>query len=264
MKKNPTFAAILFAALLLSPALAGCGAQTASAAARQIISTPQEALSAGADSTSITVRQEEETKALPVTGETLPISEAPASVENTYIADTEAKKIAFSHAQVEEADISGLKVKLKQADDYHSMVYEVEFYMVRESSGMEYDYTIDAVSGNILEYDNERKDSGQPSSVSSQTVVAHHDESHDAESHHLAGSQSASASSSASLSQDEAVSLALQQVPGAAQEHVKEAKQDKEDGRMVYEIEILYSGMEYEFRIDAATGQLLESEAHRD
>ena len=54
---------------------------------------------------------------------------------------------------------------------------------------------------------------------------------------------------------DRAKSIALKEVPGAT---VLKAKLDEDDGRMVYEVELLKDGLEYEFTIDAKTGKILE------
>ena len=41
-------------------------------------------------------------------------------------------------------------------------------------------------------------------------------------------------------------------------------KTDTENGRPVYEVEIVYNTMEYDFEIDAATGTILEMDADRN
>ena len=64
----------------------------------------------------------------------------------------------------------------------------------------------------------------------------------------------------AGITADEAKELALDRVPGAAQENIWEFKPDTDDGRAVYEGKIVYGGMEYEFGIDAGTGEFLEWE----
>ena len=45
--------------------------------------------------------------------------------------------------------------------------------------------------------------------------------------------------------------------------HLVKAHREHDDGRLEYEIEIRYDGYEYEFKIDAATGQILGSESDR-
>ena len=39
---------------------------------------------------------------------------------------------------------------------------------------------------------------------------------------------------------------------------------DRDDGRLIYEIEIKYNGMEYKFEINAADGTILEMEMEAD
>ena len=66
---------------------------------------------------------------------------------NDYIGVDRAKEIALNHAQLNESDVQFAKAKLENDDG--GVEYEIEFY----SGRIEYDYTIDAVSGNIIEYD---------------------------------------------------------------------------------------------------------------
>ena len=55
-----------------------------------------------------------------------------------------------------------------------------------------------------------------------------------------------------------AMNIALKKVPGASNSHVKKINLDRENGRMVYEGEIYYNGQEYEFDIDAVTGDIVK------
>ena len=55
-----------------------------------------------------------------------------------------------------------------------------------------------------------------------------------------------------------AMNIALKKVPGASNSHVKKIHLDRENGRMVYEGEIYYNGQEYEFDIDAVTGDIVK------
>ena len=58
-----------------------------------------------------------------------------------------------------------------------------------------------------------------------------------------------------------AMIIALKKVPGASNSHVKKINLDRENGRMVYEGEIYYNGQEYEFDIDAETGEIVKWKA---
>ncbi|MEL7525452.1 MAG: PepSY domain-containing protein [Pseudomonadota bacterium] len=65
----------------------------------------------------------------------------------------------------------------------------------------------------------------------------------------------------ANLDMTKAIEIALKEVPGT----VQESELEKEDGKQVYEIEILTAdGQEMEVEIDAATGAVLEIEADGD
>lgn len=94
--------------------------------------------------------------------ETAPVSETAAQptdpltdngagqTKDAYIGADLAKQIALDHAQLNEGDVRFIKAELDYDDG--RMEYEVEFYLGRT----EYDYTIDAVSGDILKYDVDR------------------------------------------------------------------------------------------------------------
>ena len=79
--------------------------------------------------------------------QTNPTYSAINSSSNNYIGVDRAKEIALNHAQLNESDVQFAKAKLENDDG--GVEYEIEFY----SGRTEYDYTIDAVSGNIIEYD---------------------------------------------------------------------------------------------------------------
>lgn len=72
------------------------------------------------------------------------VADNEASVHDSYIGEDVAKAKALEHAGIAEADTTGLKVELDTDDAVAH--YEVEFV----SAGMEYDYDIDASSGEIL------------------------------------------------------------------------------------------------------------------
>lgn len=79
--------------------------------------------------------------------QTNPTDGAINSSNNDYIGVDHAKEIALNHAQLNESDVQFAKAKLENDDG--EVEYEIEFY----SGRTEYDYTIDAISGNIIEYD---------------------------------------------------------------------------------------------------------------
>ena len=154
-------------------------------------------------------------------------SQASSAAGSTgLITEEEAANIAKEHAQV--TDCTMLPVKLDRDDG--RQVYDVEFYT---ADGKEYDYEIDAATGEVLSYD------------------------YDAE------RQAAAASGTASITEAEAKALVLAQVPGAAEENFLEFKTDYDDGRLEYEGELFYDGMKYEFTVDGYSGTIREWESEK-
>ena len=70
----------------------------------------------------------------------------------SYIGVDQAKAIAVSNSGFKAEDVIFTKTKLER--DKGSVRYEVEFYKDR----MEYEYSIDAYTGSILEYESEYDD----------------------------------------------------------------------------------------------------------
>ena len=70
----------------------------------------------------------------------------------SFIGVDKAKSIAAKHAGLSVSTVTFSKAKLEKDDGY--TVYEIEFYY----NGIEYEYTINATSGSIMEYDSERDD----------------------------------------------------------------------------------------------------------
>ena len=65
-------------------------------------------------------------------------------------------------------------------------------------------------------------------------------------------------SSNSYIGVNRAMNIALKKVPGANSSYMKKIHLDRENGRMVYEGEIYYNGQEYEFDIDAVTGDIVK------
>ena len=162
----------------------------------------------------------------PTSNPTLAPSQAPSRNPATqspdaYIGEERAKEIALEHAGLAAGDVTFLKTRLDWDDGY--MVYDVEFYT---SDYKEYDYEIDASTGEILSYDYDAEYYTPP------------------------------ASGGSGISREEAQSIALAKVPGATANDIYEFEVDYDDGRLEYEGKILYDGMEYEFEIDGYSGSI--------
>ena len=144
------------------------------------------------------------------------------------IGEEAARDAALEHAGLTESQVTFLKTKLDREDG--RQVYEVEVYT---QDYKEYDYEIDALTGEVYSYD------------------------YDAETYFQ------SSGSGSEITAEEAKTLALAQVPGAAESDIIEFETDRDDGRIEYEGEILYSGMKYEFEIDGYSGAIRSWEAEK-
>ena len=159
-----------------------------------------------------------------------PASTSPAGSQGTGsggpITEAEARAIALSQAGLTEADVRFIESKKDRHDG--QSVFEVEFDAL---TGEEYSYDIREADGAIVsyDYDSDRK-------------------------------PSANSSGSGMLSEDQIRETVLSRVPGASAADVR-LWLDEDDDRYQYEGQLIWDGMEYEFKIDAYSGSVLEWEA---
>ena len=160
----------------------------------------------------------------------VPAGTSPAGSQGTgsggSITEAEARAIALSQAGLTEADVRFIESKKDRHDG--QSVFEVEFDAL---TGEEYSYDIREADGAIVsyDYDSDRK-------------------------------PSANSSGSGMLSEDQIRETVLSRVPGASAADVR-LWLDEDDDRYQYEGQLIWDGMEYEFKIDAYSGSVLEWEA---
>lgn len=65
-------------------------------------------------------------------------------------------------------------------------------------------------------------------------------------------------SADAGITEAEAKQIALAEVPGADTSHITKFQKDEDDGRLEYDIEIVYDGYEYDFEISAEDGTIFD------
>ena len=136
----------------------------------------------------------------------------------------QAKDKALAHAGLKQSQVTFVKSKLDWDDG--RQVYDVEFYT---SDYKEYDYEIDASTGEVVSYDFDAEGYAPPVTGNGQ---------------------------SGTITADQAKEKALSQVPGATVSDIREFETDYDDGRLQYEGKIYYNGMEYEFEIDGYSGAI--------
>ena len=142
------------------------------------------------------------------------------------ITEDQARQIALDHAGLSASQVTFLKSSLDYDDG--RQVYDVEFY---SSDYTEYDYEIDAATGDILSYDSDAEGYAPPTA------------------------------NTTAITADQARQIALAEVPGATVNDIYEFELDRDDGRLEYEGTIYYNGMEYEFTIDGYSGAIRSWEA---
>ena len=168
-----------------------------------------------------------------------------------------ALEIAYQDVGVSASDVKLVKCELDYDDGRQE--YEIEFYF----SGREYDYEIDAESGAILgrevDYDSDdwftwdftgRNESGQNAQGGSQGQGSSQ-----------SGSQGSSQGQSGVIDKNRALEAAFAHAGVSSSDvYDLECEYDYDDGRGEYEIEFSCGGWEYEYKIDAQSGQVLEWE----
>ncbi len=154
-----------------------------------------------------------------------------SSVENIQIIDLEeAKSIALEHSGLSENDVVFVETKLDR--DNGRDEYDIEF----TSGSVKYEYEIDAGSGNVLGFSSE---SISESRADTETSL--------------------SGEGSEQLTVDEAKAIALEHAGFAADQVVfTKSELDYDNGTAEYEIEFKANGLEYEYKINASTGKIIE------
>lgn len=156
--------------------------------------------------------------------------------QQAVLSHSEALAVALQQAELEEKQVQVWKNHLHEEDNLP--VYEVEF----ADAAYEYAYTIQAKEGNVLQ--SQRKQL--------QTVTKNmQDKQND----------SNAKQATTDIGESQAKSLALQHAGFTENEIQKlNLKQTKEHGRNVYEVEFHAEQVEYEYQIDASTGEIIKFE----
>ena len=151
------------------------------------------------------------------------------------IGEDAALQAALEAAGVSESDASRLRIS-KDRDDGR-VVYDVRF----DVDQTEYDYEVLASDGQIVSSDVERRD----------------DDGYDDD------DRSRGSNADVAVSREEAIDIALAKVSGATENDIR-IELDHDDGRYKYEGDIIYERVEYDFEIDANSGDILEWSEERD
>lgn len=154
------------------------------------------------------------------------VSQAQNNTSGDDIGEAKAREIALEHAGLAEADVTFVKVRLDRDDG--RLDYDVDFY----SGNTEYNYEIDAATGEIVSFDSEIDDFDIPAQTQQSGTVI-------------------------SLEQAKEAALKAAGLDAANVKWIGE-EFDRDDGRSVYELECISGEMEYDFEINAADGTVME------
>ena len=152
--------------------------------------------------------------------------------KSQYIGKDKALNIALAKAGLKKSQISGCEVEFECDDG--NITYDIEFYC----GSAEYEFEIDASTGNIIEY--ETDGDGYEGS------------------HHK---NSADNSGSKYIGRSRAKEIALAKA-GLTASQIHDYEIELDDGE--YEIDFKYQNMEYEVDIDAKSGKILKFDKEYD
>ena len=157
------------------------------------------------------------------------------SNETDKISIEEAKNIALKHANLTSDKVSFIKVESDLDNGIEK--YDIEFYY----ENTEYDYEINAVTGEIIEYD------------------------YDVENYNITNNENTGNNKSL----NETVKISIEQAKEIALKHANltanevtfgNIELDSDDGVQKYDIKFYNNNIEYDYEIDANTGDIVSYE----
>lgn len=168
--------------------------------------------------------------------------------DKSYIGEAKAKAAALAHTGANEKDIRRYSFEM----DYERgvMVYEIEFHWEQ----YEYDYYIDAITGEVISHNKEIDDDFIPPQSSGDPNT--NTNANNANNTTGQGSNTQNPSSNADVIGEEAAKNAAFAHAGVSADSavLTQCKLDQENGVLVYEVDFKCDGYEYEYDINAATG----------
>lgn len=176
--------------------------------------------------------------------------------DKAYIGGDRAKEIAFADVGIVETDVYGLEIEM----DYERgvMVYEVDF----AAGGYEYDYDVNATTGEIVRNDREYDDdyyradnnTGSGTNINANTNT-----------NTAASSGTAASGNTEYITPEKAQEIALAHAGLTANEiHQYRCGFDYDDGRAEYEVDFESGMYDYDYDIDAVTGEIVKQDKEYD
>lgn len=169
--------------------------------------------------------------------------------DKAYIGIDKAKEVAFSHAGVTD-DVNVSKFEIEMDYEHGIMIYEVSF--IYENN--KYNYDIAANTGEIIE-----------AKINSVEEKEKYEEENNKDKDKQETDSDNGHAGNTIINADEAKKLAFSHAGVAEERDVLdiEIELGKENEKTVYEIEFSYKGYEYNYDIDATTGEIIKFEKDR-
>ena len=200
-----------------------------------------------ADGSIVKFQKELDGAAPPV--ETPPVTDPTAQPTAGDIGEERAWAVAYDHAGVAAAEATASPAKM----DYDNgvLVYELEFF----SGGYEYDYEVSAADGSVVKFEKEWGVSTSPIQTPSSGASA------GTTAQLPAGQIPAAPDGTGDIGEARAKEIALGHAGVSADSATGyRCERDYDDGVLVYELEFLAGGYEYDYEVKAADGSVLKSE----
>lgn len=179
----------------------------------------------------------------------LALTAACSNSNSDSISADEAETIALEDLGFNENGVSGLRTSSEKDEGVE--YYEVEF----QAEGVQYSYEIAKTDGAILSKDSDADSIFGSGSVDNNTNANSNDDANSDTTTNTGNT----GSGSGSITLEEAKAIALAKVEGATESNLI-IKQERDDGKDIYEGSIIYNGVDYDFEIDAANGNILSWE----
>lgn len=168
-------------------------------------------------------------------------------LSDVKISIEKVKELAFKHSKVEPKDARITKIKLDKENK--KFFYEMEFFTEKRK----YEYNIDADTGKILSYSQKVRE------IVSNTVNIEKPEMLDVK---MNEDENKIFNPLKYISEDEVKEIIIKRITGSKKENIIRLKLDDDDGKIIYEGRMVYQNTEYNFKLDALTGEVISWEVN--
>ena len=195
--------------------------------------------------------------------------------DKAYIGETKAKEIALQKAGVAADSLISYKIELDT--EWGNMVYDVEF----TAEGIEYDCELNAKTGEVLKFEKENKFGGnqtvnvapvqeatptpEPTTAPTTELPPSTSNAPSTAATPSNGNQAAASQTASQITLEQAKAIALSHAGvDAGTVYDFDGEWDYEHGIAVYELDFKSGGYEYDYEVNAVTGEILKSEKEWD